>query len=114
MQMCGVWESLSGKSLTWVEVPRKSFILSVLFPSSLTPSKKKIVPYGWLSNKDAFQQIQKGEQLPKPENCPSNKAFCNNECVHRLIGGLAAVYELMQTCWNLDANGRPSFDTLLT
>jgi len=52
-------------------------------------------PFDWLSDKEAFQKIPKGEILPSPENCPEG------------------LYDLMKSCWNLDPKIRPSFDEIV-
>jgi len=48
-------------------------------------------PYSWLSQREAFAKIPKGERLHKPETCPHS------------------AYELMIQCWDLDPSKRPSF-----
>jgi len=52
-------------------------------------------PYSWLSNKDVTEQIPKGEKLPQPPNCPSK------------------LWNIINTCFELDPLRRPSFANLL-
>ncbi|XP_064615394.1 tyrosine-protein kinase SRK3-like [Liolophura sinensis] len=53
-------------------------------------------PYEGLPSKQAFEKIQAGYRMPRPELCPP------------------AVYEVILTCWNITAPSRPSFDFLHT
>ncbi|XP_043918281.1 protein-tyrosine kinase 2-beta isoform X2 [Protopterus annectens] len=52
-------------------------------------------PFFWLENKDVIGIIEKGDRLPKPENC------------------VPILYTLMTRCWNYDPNERPKFTELV-
>jgi hypothetical protein len=51
-------------------------------------------PYAALSNTEVLEAVKQGKRLEKPTGCPQ------------------AYYELMQNCWNNDADQRPSFEQL--
>lgn len=53
-------------------------------------------PYAYYNNKEALENIKKGERLKKP----------NNECPPLL-------WEMMQKCWSLEPKERPSFDEVI-
>jgi len=48
-------------------------------------------PYAAFSNNETIEQIANGFRLPKPELCPDE------------------LYEIVQRCWNMDPDHRPSF-----
>jgi len=52
-------------------------------------------PFGWLSNKEAYDAILSGLRPQKPANCP------------------ASLYDLMIECWKENPLTRPSFPDLL-
>ena len=49
-----------------------------------------------MGSKEAFQQVQEGYRIPRPDNCPSE------------------VYDVLLTCWNQNPPSRPTFDYLNT
>lgn len=53
-------------------------------------------PYEGMGSKEAFEHVQQGYRMPRPEICPSE------------------VYEVILTCWNSNPPSRPSFDFLNT
>ncbi|CAG5131540.1 unnamed protein product, partial [Candidula unifasciata] len=53
-------------------------------------------PYEDKTSKEAFESIQDGYRMEKPEGCPHE------------------VYDVMQMCWQSTAHSRPSFDFLNT
>ncbi|XP_047429178.1 protein tyrosine kinase 2 beta, b isoform X1 [Mugil cephalus] len=52
-------------------------------------------PFFWLENRDVINQLEQGNRLPKPDNCPP------------------ALYSLMTRCWSYDPRERPSFTELV-
>ncbi|KYO43968.1 hypothetical protein Y1Q_0005867 [Alligator mississippiensis] len=52
-------------------------------------------PFFWLENKDVIGVLEKGDRLPKPDNCPP------------------ILYTLMTRCWDYDPNERPKFKELV-
>ncbi|XP_014382046.1 protein-tyrosine kinase 2-beta isoform X1 [Alligator sinensis] len=52
-------------------------------------------PFFWLENKDVISVLEKGDRLPKPDNCPP------------------ILYTLMTRCWDYDPNERPKFKELV-
>jgi hypothetical protein len=50
------------------------------------------IPYSSMSNKEAVEAVENGYRLPKPK-------ACNEE-----------IYQLMNSCWNMDYKQRPSFE----
>jgi len=48
-------------------------------------------PYIWLSNREVTEQIPKGVQENKPDNCPDN------------------IFAVVQTCWAIEPSKRPDF-----
>ncbi|XP_061194878.1 tyrosine-protein kinase SRK2-like [Saccostrea echinata] len=53
-------------------------------------------PYEGMGSKEAFEHVQQGYRMPKPDICPQE------------------VYEVILTCWNSNPPSRPSFDFLNT
>ncbi|XP_076098947.1 tyrosine-protein kinase Fyn-like isoform X2 [Mytilus galloprovincialis] len=53
-------------------------------------------PYEGMGSKEAFELVQKGYRIPKPEVCPRE------------------VYDVILSCWNCNPPPRPSFDFLNT
>ncbi|XP_069104674.1 proto-oncogene tyrosine-protein kinase Yrk-like isoform X2 [Argopecten irradians] len=53
-------------------------------------------PYEGLGSKEAFDNVQHGYRIPRPEACPP------------------AVYDVILQCWNANPPSRPSFDFLNT
>lgn len=53
-------------------------------------------PYSGMGSKEAFELVQKGYRIPKPDICPRE------------------VYDVILTCWNFNPPPRPSFDFLNT
>ncbi|KAL3848375.1 hypothetical protein ACJMK2_019237 [Sinanodonta woodiana] len=53
-------------------------------------------PYDGMGSKEAFEHVQHGYRMPKPELCPTE------------------VYDVVLTCWSLSHQSRPSFDFLST
>ncbi|RXN02379.1 tyrosine kinase 2-beta-like protein [Labeo rohita] len=51
-------------------------------------------PFHWLDNRDVINQLEQGNRLPKPEQCPP------------------ALYSLMTRCWSYDPRERPTFTEL--
>ncbi|KAL0164324.1 hypothetical protein M9458_040077, partial [Cirrhinus mrigala] len=51
-------------------------------------------PFHWLDNRDVINQLEHGNRLPKPEQCPP------------------ALYSLMTRCWSYDPRERPTFTEL--
>ncbi|ROL50942.1 Protein-tyrosine kinase 2-beta [Anabarilius grahami] len=51
-------------------------------------------PFHWLDNRDVINQLEQGNRLPKPEQCPP------------------ALYSLMTRCWSYDPLERPTFTEL--
>ncbi|XP_059354839.1 protein-tyrosine kinase 2-beta-like [Carassius carassius] len=51
-------------------------------------------PFHWLDNRDVINQLEQGNRLPKPEQCPP------------------ALYSLMTRCWSYDPPERPTFTEL--
>lgn len=51
-------------------------------------------PFHWLDNRDVINQLEQGNRLPKPEQCPP------------------ALYSLMTCCWSYDPRERPTFTEL--
>jgi len=52
-------------------------------------------PFSWLSNKEAFEAIPKGETIPKLDICPQE------------------IYDLHRKCCNLDPEQRPNFKDIV-
>uniref|UniRef100_H2ZS05 non-specific protein-tyrosine kinase n=1 Tax=Latimeria chalumnae TaxID=7897 RepID=H2ZS05_LATCH len=52
-------------------------------------------PFFWLENRDVIAVIEKGDRLPKPDNCPP------------------VLYTLMTRCWRYDPQERPRFTELV-
>lgn len=53
-------------------------------------------PYEGMGSKEAFELVQKGYRIPKPDICPRE------------------VYDVILSCWNCNPPPRPSFDFLNT
>ena len=53
-----------------------------------------MVPYPSIASTDVLRMVEKGYIMEKPENCPD------------------AIYEIMQECWNLDPQKRPSMQEI--
>uniref|UniRef100_A0A672PY69 non-specific protein-tyrosine kinase n=1 Tax=Sinocyclocheilus grahami TaxID=75366 RepID=A0A672PY69_SINGR len=51
-------------------------------------------PFHWLDNRDVINQLEQGNRLPKPDQCPP------------------ALYSLMTRCWSYDPPERPTFTEL--
>ncbi|XP_056620384.1 protein tyrosine kinase 2 beta, b [Triplophysa dalaica] len=51
-------------------------------------------PFHWLDNREVINQLEQGNRLPKPEQCPP------------------ALYSLMTCCWSYDPRERPTFTEL--
>lgn len=49
-----------------------------------------------MPSKEAFESVQGGYRMPRPEICP------------------AEVYDVILSCWQTNAHSRPSFDFLNT
>jgi serine/threonine protein kinase len=50
------------------------------------------IPYQFMSNKEATEAVTQGYRLPSPSACPQD------------------VYQVILSCWNEDADDRPSFE----
>ncbi|PVD18616.1 hypothetical protein C0Q70_21166 [Pomacea canaliculata] len=53
-------------------------------------------PYEGMPSKEAFESVQNGYRMPRPEMCP------------------AEVYDVILSCWQTNSHSRPSFDFLNT
>eukprot|EP01119_Soliformovum_irregulare_P023344 TRINITY_DN813_c1_g2_i1.p1 TRINITY_DN813_c1_g2~~TRINITY_DN813_c1_g2_i1.p1 ORF type:complete len:830 (-),score=152.70 TRINITY_DN813_c1_g2_i1:8-2497(-) len=52
-------------------------------------------PFGWLSNKEVWDQVPRGEKLDRPQQCSDE------------------FWEIMSGCWSLDPAHRPRFSKIL-
>lgn len=53
-------------------------------------------PYEGMGSKEAFEHVQQGYRMPRPETCPSE------------------IYDVILSCWSTNPPSRPSFDFLNT
>ncbi|XP_045200038.2 tyrosine-protein kinase SRK2-like isoform X1 [Mercenaria mercenaria] len=53
-------------------------------------------PYEGMGSKEAFENVQQGYRMPKPDSCPSE------------------IYDVILSCWSTNPPSRPSFDFLNT
>ena len=51
-------------------------------------------PFAGMQNQEVLDEVKKGYQMPKPQNCPEE------------------IYQIMKKCWNLNPEERPSFEEL--
>lgn len=65
----------------------------VLMMEVLTQGRE---PYQGMRSKEAFEHVQQGYRMPKPDTCPM------------------AVYDLILLCWSINPPSRPNFDFLNT
>lgn len=54
------------------------------------------VPYAAMNNQEAFDFVNSGKRLDKPIDCSDS------------------LYAIMQQCWSVEPNQRPSFEQLAT
>lgn len=52
--------------------------------------------FSGMGSKEAFENVQNGYRIPRPQVCPDD------------------VYDVILTCWHRNAASRPSFDFLNT